>query len=84
MIDIYEDLIWPSSVPTFAARRACHKAFGAVIGQATESRCARIHSSVETLVTGARRSESGMSDREAEGAVGANVDGLTAGDFGVL
>ena len=71
-------------MPLFPTRRACDKAVGAIIAQVTKLVTAVIQSGFETLVSGTGRSGSGMSDREAEGSLGADVDGLTAGDLCVL
>ena len=84
LVNIHKHLIRPLSVPLLPTRRACDKAFGAIIGQVTKLVTTVIQSGVETLVSGTGRSGSGMGDREAEGAFGADVDGLTAGDFCVL
>ena len=64
--------------------RACDEVSNAVIVQATKLIDAALQDSMEAFISGTWRSEGGMGDREAEGAFGVNVDGLTARDLGVL
>ena len=84
IIDIDKHLIRPYSVPLLAPRRTRHKGFGAVVGQTANRGSACSHSIVEALIMRTRGRGAGMRDRETERAVGRNVDGLTAGDLGVL